>query len=347
MPIPTGQKTPTTAQNLERAEALRSITYTMTDVDPDLVEKAPFAIKAHPTRAQIDEIKDVASDLGTTPGINIARYIEGPDGEQRVQLLTGIERYEAGREVQRFAKKIPLRVIPEMSDSDAVYYAIEYAYRDHKHAEFSVSHVDYALAARNAISHFSRPGQQLPVQALANALCLSRSVLSNRLRLLTKLDKEVIELLNKGRIGADHAKILTGEKSAMKQISLARRVATGGMTTRKLYQAVNPNYEAPQLVSRRRRVKKTKLGDVGAMERKLEETYGTQAQISINTTEGVTAVVDLRFVTFAVLKGIVEKLDGVIQDETVIEGDLSFYAKNPRDTDRLLEELGATEDSLE
>jgi hypothetical protein len=177
---------------------------------------------------------------------------------------------------------------------------------------------------------------------LANALCIARPTLSNRLRLLKGLPPRVKDLLDSGALKPEFAKILLAERSATRQVHLAERAAGSNLSTRALYRLVHPGYEQPKLVQRQRRAPKQRLGDIGAMERTLQENYGAPAQISMDSSDEAAGFVDLTFYSLSELKGILETLDRTAQTDTVFHGALTFQATNPEDADRLLQEMGAT-----
>jgi hypothetical protein len=333
-----------TTNALRRARLTRLLAPVTRSVERHQVRCAPYALRAFPTEAQHNALINHAIELGGPPGMVIAREIPEDKNGCTLEVLTGWERVEAylHRDAFPHARQIPLATLTA-SDPDAAYYAIEHASQEHTGAGYPSSPLAYAVAATGALGHFSTPTQRWSIQALANALCIARPTLSNRLRLLKGLAPRVRDLLDSGALKPEFAKILLAERSATRQVHLAERAAAGGnLSTRALYRLVHRGYEPPKLVQRRRRAPKQRLGDIGAMERTLQENYGAPAQISMDSSDEAAGFVDLTFYSLSELKGILETLGRTAQTDTVFHGALTFQATNPEDADRLLQEMGAT-----
>jgi hypothetical protein len=333
-----------TSNALRRARLTRLLAPITRSVERHQVRCAPYALRAYPTEAQHNALINHAIELGGPPGMVIAREIPADKNGCTLEVLTGWERVEAylHRDAFPHARQIPLATL-NATDPDAAYYAIEHATQEHSGAGYPSSPLAYALAATAALGHFSTPTQTWSIQALANALCIARPTLSNRLRLLKGLAPRVRDLLDSGTLKPEFAKILLAERSATRQTHLAERAAGGDLSTRALYRLVHPGYEPPKRVQRLRRAYKQRLGDIGAMERALQENYGAPARISMDNSDEAAGFVDLAFHSLAELKGILGKLDRTAQTDTVFQGTLTFQATNPNDADQLLREMGATE----
>jgi len=313
----------------------------MQNIDRREIRRAPYAVSAEIPEAQHNALIDHALELGGPPGPVIARRISSPDGHT-VEVLIGWERLEAFTHPDAYprAPTIPLGVI-DCNASDAAFYAIEYAYQDQKAAGLNTSPLLYAAAAKSALEHFSKPDQIWKIQTLANALCINRTTLSNRLRLLKGLQPRTRELLQQGLLKAQDAKTLLAEPCPERQERLAAQASKGMMSTRALYKLVHPDYEPPKTIATPRGQKKQRLGDLGAMERALTETYGTATTITLQNNRGY---VELPFYSLAELKGLLANLDQHITTDPLLKGNLTITMDNKREANALLLELGANTD---
>ena len=326
-----------------RSRLIRLLAPTVQNVDRDQIRRAPYAISADIPKAQHNALIEHAVELGGPPGPVIARKITSKDGHT-VEVLIGWERLEAftHRDAYPRAPKIPLGLI-DCNAAEAAFYAIEYASHDHKAAGWVTSPLLYAAAAQTAIEYFSKPDAPWSIQTLANALCIARPTLSNRLRLLKGLQPKTRALLQQGLIKPEFAKILLAEPSPVRQEHLATRVARGKMTTRVLYKLVHPGYEPPQTIASPRGAKKHRLGDIGLMEQTLSEHYGTPTTIALDQGQQ-KGYIEMSFHSLSELKGLLDNLDKNIATDPLLRGNLTFNVDNKAQANALLLELGANTD---
>lgn len=331
------------SNNKRRNRLIKALAPAVQNIEREQIRRASYAISAEVPESHHNAMIDHAVELGGPPGPVIARKIASADGHT-VEVLVGWERLSAFVDPDAFprATAVPLGVI-ECNAADAAFYAIEYAAQDHKAAGLTSSPLLYAAAAQTAIAHFSRPERRWKIQTLANALCIARPTLSNRLRLLKGLMPKTRELLQRGEITAEFAKILLAEPSPTRQENLAIQAAKGMMSTRALYRLVHPGYEPPQLIAQPRAKQRHRLGDVGLMERELAEHYGTRTAIALDAKDH-TGTIELAFHSLSELRGLVEKLDQRLQTDTLLKGRLMLGVENAGEADALLLELGANSD---
>lgn len=335
---------PTRSANDDRRSRLtRLLAPAMQNVPRDQIQRAPYAIQADVPEAQQHALIDHALELGGPPGTVIGRQITTPEGKF-IEILLGWERLQAflHRDAYPRAPSVPIGLI-DCNAAEAAFYAIEYAARDHAASGLVTSPLLYAAAALTAMKHFGRPDKPWKIQTLANALCIARPTLSNRLRLLKGLAPGTRALLQSGQIKPQFAKFLLGEPSPSRQERLATQAAKGMMSSRALYRLVHPGYEPPQLVAQPRGKAAQRLGDVGLMERELAEHYGTPTTIVLDTKQH-KGTVELAFHSLSELKGLLDKLDHRIQTDTLLRGQLSLSVDNTREANALLLELGANQD---
>jgi hypothetical protein len=314
------------------------------NVDRGLIRRAPYAITPEIPDAQQNGLIDHALELGGPPGPVIARKIHTTQEGHTLEVLFGWERLAAFTHRDAFprAPTIPLGII-DCNAPDAAFYAIEYASRDQKAAGLVTSPLLYATASQAALAHFSKPDEPWSIQTLANALCIARPTLSNRLRLLKGLQPKTRELLQQGLIKPQFAKTLLAEPSPKRQEHLATRVARGMMSTRALYKLVHPGYKPPQLIAQPRGANKQRFGDIGLMERVLAENYGTSAQIALNAGDH-KGYVEMHFHSLSELKGLLARLDQNMATDNLVKGNLTLRVDNAGEANALLTEMGANSD---
>lgn len=328
---------------IRRSKLIRLLAPAMQNIPREHISHAPYAIQADVPDAQQNALIDHALELGGPPGTVIGRKVATSEG-YRVEILVGWERLQAFLHPDAYPRspKIPIGMI-ECNAAEAAFYAIEYAAQDHLASGLLSSPLLYAMAARSAIDHFGRPDRPWSIQTLANALCIARPTLSNRLRLLRGLAPKTQELLQKGKIKAEFAKILLAERSIQRQEQLALQAAKGMMSTRTLYRLVHPGYEPPQTVAQPRGKILERLGDVSLMERTLAERYGTPTVISLDAKKH-QGTVELAFHSLSELRGLLDNLERYVQTDTLVRGQLMFSVEGSREANALLLELGANSD---
>lgn len=339
------------ADNAQRRARLRRLLAPVTrSVDRQIIRRAPYALRTTLSEVQLTALVDHASELGGPPGLVIGREIPTDAQGCEVEVLIGWERVEAylHRDAYPRATQVPMATLA-VADEDAAYYAIEQAKLDSAGAGYPASTIEYALASMQALTYFNQGSESWSIQRLANALCIARPTLSNRLRLLTGLAPSVRTLLETQTLKPELAKILLAESDPAKQTSLAEQAVAGQWSTRALYQQVHPGYQPPQTtaVKRQPRSKKQPVGDLALMERTLQETFAAPARILTEDLEDAVGQIDLRFYSLSELKGLIDRLARRARTDTLFEGRLSLSAGDANTLDRLLRETGAITDPLE
>jgi ParB family transcriptional regulator, chromosome partitioning protein len=137
----------------------------------------------------------------------------------------------AGERRWRAAKRAGLQFIPvivrEVNDALTLQHAlVENLHRD------DLNPLEEAAAYQQLVEDF-----ELTQEEVAHKVGKSRSAVANLLRLF-QLPPQVQRLVAEGRVSAGHAKALLGTPDRAFQESLARRVATEGLTVRHTEEAV-------------------------------------------------------------------------------------------------------------
>lgn len=329
------------ANGERRSRLMQALAPAILNVPRNEIRRAPYAIHAELEDAQEAALINHAIELGGPPGAVIARQIGTAEGHT-VEVLIGWERLAAFTHPDAYphAESIPLAVI-DCNASHAAFYAIEHAFHEHQAAGWGTSPLLYATAAAAALHHFSQPGKPWKIQTLANALCIHRSTLSNRLRLLRGLQNTTRTLLQEGRIKPEHAKILLAEHIPERQERLATQTAKGMMSTRELYKLVHPDYVPPQLINSPRTRQKEHWADLPRVERAVSEQLGTPATIAINGQKGY---IELPFHNLLALRGLIDKLSQQVTNGALLKGHLTMDVQGETAIDTLLQELSHLDD---
>jgi ParB family transcriptional regulator, chromosome partitioning protein len=191
-------------------------------------------------------------------------------GDDRYAIIAGERRWRA-------AKRAGLQFIPvivrQMNDELTLQHAlVENLHRD------DLNPLEEAAAYQQLVEDFD-----LTQEEVAHKVGKSRSAVANLLRLF-QLPPQVQRLVAEGRVSAGHAKALLGTPDRAFQESLARRVATDGLSVRDTEEAVrqrNGLAGAPS-GSSGSSTGRTKLRPPGLLE--LEELLAEQldTRVSIN-----------------------------------------------------------------
>lgn len=174
----------------------------------------------------------------------------------KYEIVAGERRWRAARLAG--LTKIPA-IIKEMDDLQAAEVAlIENIQRD------DLSVIEEANGYKNLIDRFG-----YTQESLANRVGKSRSYIANCLRILG-LPAQVVEMVEKGIITGGHARALlslSGEKDIIKA---AQEVAAGKLSVRQTEEKVR---------AKPRKVNAVKLNELKEIENRLEQMYGTRAEI--------------------------------------------------------------------
>ncbi|MEO0436584.1 MAG: hypothetical protein AAF098_06730 [Pseudomonadota bacterium] len=329
---------------VRRNKLISQLAPALSDISREELIRAPYAAKPEISKAKANALIYAAIELTSPPGAVIGRRVV-VDAQTKVEILIGWERVEALLHPDAFprASSVPVGLI-EVSDADAAFYAIEYAARDQAASGLRTSPLLYAAAAKTAISHFSRPEKTWSIQALADALTLARPTLSNRLRLLKGLGPKTQALLQAGEIHPECAKILLGEHSQERQDHLAELVSRGMMSTRALYRLVHPDYQPPRTLPSSRSASRGYDSNITLLERSLSERFGTAATVLKSDRERQCHI-ELPYYSLSELKGLMAHLEQRIENESLVTGTLTLSATSKDTTHRLLDALGAGDES--
>ena len=203
---------------------------------------------------------------------------------RRYQLVVGERRLRASKIAGRTT--IPA-IVRDIDDDDSLKFALlENLQRE------DLTPVEEARGYAALRDEF-----ELSVKDIAGMLGKDRSTVANTLRLL-KLPARVIELLEKGKLTAGHARAILSVEGEAAQVEWAERGVSQGFTVREIEEA------AP---AKKARKKKRRQADpqLAAVEERAELRFGTRVRISPRRKGGV---ITIDYYSTEELEGILEKM---------------------------------------
>jgi len=212
-----------------------------------------------------------------------------------VVTRTSAGKYElvAGERRLRAAKKLSLSRVPAIIRSVGELEKLELALIENIQRK-DLNPIERAVAYKKLIEEFS-----ISHEDAAKRLGKSRSVVTNTLRYLT-LPADIQKALGEGSISEGQAKTILEMKTDAERQELFRKIVDEGLTVA----------DARTYVSRRgqkvlRKKTSTASADTAAVERELEERFGTKVRIR---RRGKGGTVEIEWYSEEELTGIVRKL---------------------------------------
>lgn len=203
---------------------------------------------------------------------------------RRYQLVVGERRLRASKIAGRTT--IPA-IVRDIDDDDSLKFALlENLQRE------DLTPVEEARGYAALRDEF-----EFSVKDIAGMLGKDRSTVANTLRLL-KLPPRVIELLEKGKLTAGHARAILSVEGEAAQVEWAERVVSEGFTVREIEKAAPVKKEKKK---RRRQVDP----QLAAVEERAELRFGTRVRISPRRRGGV---ITIDYYSTEELEGILEKM---------------------------------------
>lgn len=195
-------------------------------------------------------------------------------GGERFQLVAGERRVRAAG--MAGLAEIPA-IIREFSDAEMAEIAlVENLQREELNA------LEEAQALQRLVAEFG-----LTQEELAQRLGRSRPAISNSLRLL-QAAPAVREAVAKRELTAGHARALLGVGDLRAQATLARRVATGGLSVRETERLVQRVTARP--IRRAAEGAEDETPEWRAAEQRLREALGTRVRIRGSLRQGVVEI---------------------------------------------------------
>jgi ParB family chromosome partitioning protein len=183
-------------------------------IDIDLIEPSPYQPRTRFREEALDELARSIRSSGIVQPL-VVRKIAG-----RYQLIAGERRWRA-------AQRAGLNRVPVVVRDVAEEMALEMTLVENLQRE-DLNPIEQAHAFQRLIDEF-----HLTQEQVADRTGKDRATIANAVRLL-KLEESIQELLEEGQITAGHARALLSITDSQERMTLARKIARGGMTVRQV-----------------------------------------------------------------------------------------------------------------
>ena len=217
---------------------------------------------------QEDKIEELARSIETH---GIIQPIMVRPAREGYEIVAGERRWRAARKTS--LKKVPC-IIRELSEEQNMLIAIiENMQRE------DLNPMEEAEALNQMITNYG-----LTQEEVSKSVGKSRPYITNALRLL-KLPAAIQELVVQGELTSGHARAIVGVKDEKKQMQLANRTATEGLSVREIEALVNKENDGSQnkLTRMKSREKNREITD---LEEELKSALGTKVAISHGPKRG-------------------------------------------------------------
>jgi len=203
-------------------------------IDIDLIEPSPYQPRTHFREEALAELAQSIQVSGVIQPLVLRRV------GTRYQLLAGERRWRAAQRAG--LNRVPA-VIREVTDEAALEITlVENIQRE------DLNPIEEARAYERLMNEF-----HLTQEEVAAKTGKDRATIGNATRLL-RLDKQILELIEEGRLSAGHGRALLGITDPQLRLSLAQSASCGRITVRQLERsasrrsrAVAPQAAEPQL----------------------------------------------------------------------------------------------------
>jgi ParB family chromosome partitioning protein len=182
--------------------------------DIDLIDPSPYQPRS---RFRVEALEELARSIRVSGIVQplVVRRIG-----DRFQLIAGERRWRAAQRAELPRVPVIVRDVPEEK-------ALEMTLVENLQRE-DLNPLEQARAFQRLTDEFNLTQEQV-----ADRTGKDRATIANALRLL-KLEEAVQDLLEEGRLTAGHGRALLAIADGKIRLSLARRIARGGMTVRQV-----------------------------------------------------------------------------------------------------------------
>ena len=207
------------------------------------------------------------------------------------EIVAGERRWRACRKAG--LKEIPC-IIKELTDEENMLIAIiENMQRE------DLNPIEEAEGISQMVTVFGMTQEQV-----SKSVGKSRPYITNVLRLL-KLPKEVQEMVSDGKLSAGHARALAGLSSKKKQIELAEKIATEGLSVRETEKLLKEEGTPAKRPAKR---KAEKNADVKRVEEDLKLALGTKVNLN---QKGKKGTIEIEYYSKEELERLIELLKNI------------------------------------
>ncbi|MGH9705496.1 MAG: ParB/RepB/Spo0J family partition protein [Candidatus Acidiferrales bacterium] len=187
--------------------------------DIDLIDPSPHQPR---TRFREEALEELARSIRASGIVQplVVRKISG-----RFELIAGERRWRAAQRAGLARVPVVVRDVPEE-------LALEMTLVENLQRE-DLNPIEQAHAFQKLTDEF-----HLTQEQVAEKTGKDRATIANAMRLL-KLESDIQDLLEEGRLTAGHGRALLAVADAKMRMDLARRIAKGGMTVRQVERFAN------------------------------------------------------------------------------------------------------------
>lgn len=196
------------------AAAAPALSEGLFQVDIDLIDPSPYQPRTRFRKEALEELARSIRSSGIVQPLVVRRIAS------RFQLIAGERRWRAAQRASLNRVPVVVRDVPEEM-------ALEMTLVENLQRE-DLNPIEQAHAFQRLIDEF-----HLTQEQVAERTGKDRATIANAVRLL-KLEDPIQDLLEEGRLTAGHARALLAVPDSQARLTLARRVARGGMTVRQV-----------------------------------------------------------------------------------------------------------------
>jgi ParB family chromosome partitioning protein len=182
--------------------------------DIDLIDPSPYQPRSRFREEALEELARSIRVSGIVQPLLVRRI------GSRFQLIAGERRWRAAQRAELTRVPVILRDVPEEK-------ALEMTLVENLQRE-DLNPLEQARAFQRLTDEFNLTQEQV-----ADRTGKDRATIANALRLL-KLEEPIHDLLEEGRLTAGHGRALLAIADGKIRLSLARRIARGGLTVRQV-----------------------------------------------------------------------------------------------------------------
>lgn len=183
-------------------------------IDIDRIDPSPYQPRS---RFREEALEELARSIRTS---GIVQPLVVRSMGNRFQLIAGERRWRAAQRADLARVPAVVRDVPEEM-------ALEMTLVENLQRE-DLNPVEQARAFQRLTDEFNLTQEQV-----ADRTGKDRATIANAVRLL-RLEEPILDLLEEGRVSAGHGRALLAIADGKVRLSLARRIARGGMTVRQV-----------------------------------------------------------------------------------------------------------------
>ena len=248
--------------------------------------------RKHFDATKLDELADSLKQVGILQPVLVRKLNFGENAKQHPDsdALPGALRYSvvAGERRVRAARLAGLKEVPALICTYEETEVLKVALLENIQRE-DLGPVEEAEAYRNLMDSYGATQEEL-----AEMLGKKRSSVANMLRVLT-LEKDILDLLQDGKITRGHAKALLGMPPGPARLQLSKLCSTRGLSVRECERRVQAGGAKPGKKSTGNNKTKTVVDpSVRALMARAEEIFGTPVEINRQPKDGKGSV-SIRF----------------------------------------------------